>query len=117
MVTTDLEEELGRMKWGGVRLKGKRAYSLAYADNMVLLAEEEDEMRSMIGRLEEYLERKGLELNVSKTKVMKLRRGKGRMDKRVWKWKGKIIEEVREFKYIEYVLQRNGDKRHTLKTQ
>lgn len=37
---------------------------MAYADDVVLLAEEEDEMRSMIGRLEEYIERKDLELNV-----------------------------------------------------
>lgn len=83
IVTADLEEELERVKWGGVRLGGEKIYSLPYADYMVLLAEEKDEMRSMIGRLEEYLERKGLEINVSKTKVMRFRRGGGRMDKRV----------------------------------
>lgn len=73
---------------------------MAYANDMVLLAEEKDEMRSMIKKLEKYLERKGLEMNVSKIKVMRFRRVEGRMDKRVWKWKGKIIEEVKEFKYL-----------------
>jgi len=42
---------------------------VAYADDVVLLAEkeEEDEMRSM-SRLEEYVDRKRLELNLSKTR-------------------------------------------------
>lgn len=30
------------------------------------------------------------------------------MAKKKWKWKGKTIEEVKEFKYLGYVLQRNG---------
>lgn len=65
MVTADLEEKLRRMKWKGVKLGGEKVYSLAYADNMVLLEEEKNEMRSIIRRLEEYLEQKGLEMNVS----------------------------------------------------
>lgn len=60
----------------------ERIYSLVYADDVVLLAEGEDEMRSLIGRLEEYMEGKGLELNVGKTKVMRFKRGEGRMKKR-----------------------------------
>lgn len=57
-------------------------YTLAYADNVVLLVKEEDEMRSMIGRLKEYIDRKGLELNVGKTKIMKFKNGEGRTKKR-----------------------------------
>lgn len=30
------------------------------------------------------------------------------MAKKKWKWKGKTIEEVKEFKYLGFVLQRNG---------
>lgn len=65
MVTADLEEKLRRMKWKKVKLGEEKVYSLAYADNMVLLEEEKNEMRSVIRRLEEYLEQKGLEMNVS----------------------------------------------------
>lgn len=68
---------MGRDKVGEERI-----YLMAYADDITLLAEGEDEMRSLIGRLEEYMERKGLELNVGKTKVMRFRRGGGRMKKR-----------------------------------
>jgi len=58
---------------------------LAYADDIVLLAEEEEEMRNMLERLEGYLERKGLELNAGKTKVMRFREGKGRLSKMNWR--------------------------------
>lgn len=65
-------------------------------------------MRSMIVRLENYLEKKGLELNVKKTKMMRFRKGGVRIEKRDWKWKGKKLEEVKEYKYLGYTLQRNG---------
>jgi len=68
ILIADLEEEMRKVKWGGVRLGKERIYSLAYADDVVLVAEEEDEMRSMMERLERYIERKRLELNTRKTK-------------------------------------------------
>lgn len=52
-------------------------YTLSYADDMVLLEEKEEEMRSMVEKLPEYLEGKSLELNTSKTKVMRFRKGGG----------------------------------------
>jgi len=85
LLIADLEEVMGKVKRGGVKLGGKRIYTLAYADDIVLLAEQEDEMRSMIVRLEEYLDRKGLELNVEKTKIMRFRKGRGRIEKREWR--------------------------------
>jgi hypothetical protein len=83
-------------------------YSLAYTDDVVLVAEKEEEMRSMLERLESYLDGKGLELNTRKTKVIRFRKGGGRRKKREWRWKGEGIEEVREFSYLGYTLQRNG---------
>lgn len=44
---------------------------MSYADDIVLLTEDEEGMRSIIGRLEKYLERKGLELNTNKTKLIR----------------------------------------------
>lgn len=67
-----------------------------------------EEMRSMIERLEGYLEKKGLELNTEKTKIMRFRKGGGRLGKNYWRWKGKIEEKIQEFKYLGYVMQRNG---------
>lgn len=48
-----------------VRLRGEKIYTLTYADDIVLLAEEED-MRAMIARLERYVREKRLEVNVGK---------------------------------------------------
>jgi len=108
ILMADMEEELGRVKWGGAELRGRKIYSLAYADDVVLLAEKEEELRSMIERLEGYLDRKRLELNVRKTKIMRCKRGGGRSSKVTWRWKGEVIEEVKEFKYLGYTLQKNG---------
>src|SRR5580765_4268653 len=94
-------------KMGGVRLGEEKIWTLAYADDVVLISEE-DGMRSMIERLEGYLERKGLELNVGKSKIMRFRKGGGRERVVNWRWKGKVIEEVKEFTYLGYTVQRNG---------
>lgn len=102
------EEEMAKVKWGGVKIGEKKIYTLAYADDMVLMAHEEEEMESMIVRLEEYLDKKKLELNASKTKMMRFRKGGGTVKKRGWRWKRKKIEEVKEFTYLGYRLQRNG---------
>ncbi|XP_025993782.2 uncharacterized protein LOC113004505 [Solenopsis invicta] len=108
LVLADLEEEMGKVRWGGVVLGEERIYSLSYADDIVLLAEEEGEMRSMIERLECYMDRKGLEVNAGKTKVMRFRKGGGRWKRVRWKWKGRGLEEVKEFDYLGYRFQTNG---------
>jgi len=61
-----------------VKLGEDRIYSLSYADDMVLLAEDEGSMRSM---LERYLDDKSLELNTEKTKILRFRKGGGRRKK------------------------------------
>lgn len=73
-----------------------------------MMAEKEEELRSVMERLEGYLERKKLELNPNKTKIMRFRKGGGMIKKKNWRWKGKIIEEVKQFQYLGYVLQKNG---------
>ena len=54
---------MGKVEWGN---EAKRQeYGLAYANDMILLAEDywwKGDMRSMIEKLEGYIERKGLEL-------------------------------------------------------
>ena len=45
---------------------------------------------------------------MGKTKAMRFRKGGGRSKKMEIKWRGKRIEEVKEFKYLGYVFKRNG---------
>ncbi|XP_032685325.1 uncharacterized protein LOC116850785 [Odontomachus brunneus] len=107
LLTADLEQELRGGRWEGVRLGEGNIFSLAYADDMVLLAEKEDGIKCMLARLERYLDGKGLELNVNKTRIMRFRKGGGRKRKMNWRWKEKVIEEVKEFSYLGYVVQSN----------
>lgn len=53
----------------------RKVYTLAYADDFAILAEDEEGIKVMLGKLEENLNKKGLELNMGKTKVMRCRRG------------------------------------------
>lgn len=43
----------------------------------------------MLNRLEDFLDRKRLVLNRKKTKVMRFRRGGGRLKNAEWRWRGK----------------------------
>lgn len=98
VLIADLEEVMGRVKLVGVTLMEEK---VSCADDMVLLAEEDEEMSSMVGRLKEYLEGKSLELNTDKTKVMRFRRGRGIMERRIWRLRGKVIEEVRSINVLD----------------
>jgi len=93
---------------GRVKLGEERVFSLLYADDMVLMAEDEEGMRSMIERLEDYLEGKKLDVNVRKIKEMRFRKGGERMRKRDWRWRGEKLEKVKQYTYLGYTLQRNG---------
>ncbi|XP_036148444.1 uncharacterized protein LOC118647508 [Monomorium pharaonis] len=115
MLISDLEEVMGRVKWGGVKVRGERVCTLAYADDLVAIADDEDQMRSMLERLEKYLDEKNLVLNAEKSKMMRFRKGGGRESKRSWWWKGNRIEEVKEYCYLGYVLQKNGGQEAQIK--
>lgn len=80
-----------------------KVWTLNYADNIVLLAKREDKMKSMMGKLEKYIDRKGLTINAEKSRVLRFKKGGERLKKIVWRWKGKVIE-VKSFKYLGYVV-------------
>ncbi|CAK9801077.1 Retrovirus-related Pol polyprotein from type-1 retrotransposable element R2 (Fragment) [Anthophora plagiata] len=108
LLMSDMEEELKKGGWGGVKVGGEKVYTLAYADDIAVLAEDEEGMKGLVGRLERYLDGKKLEVNVEKTKVMRCKKGGGRRRRVRWRWKGKEIEEVRNYKYLGYVMTANG---------
>lgn len=78
LLIANMEGEMEKVRWGGIEFGGRKEYS--YVDDVVLLEEEEDEMKSTIKRLEGYLEKKRFKLNLKKTKVT--RKGRGRIGKR-----------------------------------
>jgi len=56
----------------------------------MILADKEKEMRNMIKkeRIKKYLDKKGMELNVRETKVMRFKKRDGRMIRKTWREKG-----------------------------
>ena len=65
ILLADLEERMGKRGEGGTGLENGRIYSLAYADDVVLVADEEREMKLMMRTFEEYVRVKDLKANVS----------------------------------------------------
>lgn len=68
IILADIDEIFGSRGWGGVKVEKWKVHTLGYADDFAILAEDEEGIRVLLGRLEEYLNKKGLELNVRKLK-------------------------------------------------
>lgn len=51
-------------------------YTLAHADDIAVMAEDEKEIKGVMDKLEKHLEKKGMELNVRKTKIMRCKKGR-----------------------------------------
>lgn len=66
LLRADMNDELGRRCWGRMKVESRKMYSLAYADDV---AKNEDKMREIMNRMERYLDGKGLEINIGKTKI------------------------------------------------
>ncbi|KAH0821274.1 hypothetical protein GEV33_001517 [Tenebrio molitor] len=109
----DMEEMFRKGQAGGVVVGKEKVWSLAYADDLVVLAKEEKGMKEMLGNMEKYMRRKKLTVNVEKSKMMVFRKGGGRRKINEWRWEKDKIEEVKEFKYLGYVMnERNTAAAH-----
>ena len=65
MRNTGLEEAQARIK-----IAGRNINNLRYADDTILIAESEEELRSLLMKVKEESEKVGLMLNIQKTKIM-----------------------------------------------
>ena len=54
----------------GIRIAGRNINSLRYADDTTLMAESEEELKSLLMKVKEKSEKAGLKLNIQKTKMM-----------------------------------------------
>ena len=65
MRNTGLEEEQA-----GIKIAGRNINNLRYTDDTTLMAENEEELRSLLMKVKEENEKVGLKLNIQKTKIM-----------------------------------------------
>ena len=54
----------------GIKIAGRNINNLRYADDTILLAEREEDMKSLLMKVKEESEEAGLKLNIQKTKIM-----------------------------------------------
>src|SRR6218665_3693675 len=80
---------------GGVHIGGRRLTDLRYADDIVLLAESEEELQKIVNRLYQVGSEKGLLINIDKTKIMTLN---GKMRNIILN--GSRLEQVSTFQYL-----------------
>ena len=54
----------------GIKIAGRNINNLRYADDTTLMAESEEELKSLLMKVKEKSEKAGLKLNIQKTKIM-----------------------------------------------
>ena len=54
----------------GIKIAGRNINNLRYADDTTLMAESEEELKSLLRKVKEESEKAGLKLNIQKTKIM-----------------------------------------------
>ena len=54
----------------GIQIAGRNINNLRYADDTTLMAESEEELKSLLMKVKEKTEKVGLKLNIQKTKIM-----------------------------------------------
>lgn len=74
----DLERTMRQGQDGGVVIDRRKIWTLGYADDIVLMAETQEELELMIKRAKRFFDRKKLVVNADKTKVMVCGKGGGR---------------------------------------
>ena len=83
--------------------------NLRYADDTTLMAESEEELKSLLMKVKEKSEKAGLKLNIQKTKIM----ASGPITS--WQRDGKTMETVRDFIFLGSKISIDGDCRHEIK--
>ena len=65
-------ETLYWKKQAGIKIARRNFNNLRYADDTTLMAESEEELKSLLMKVKEESEKVGLKLNIQKTKIMHL---------------------------------------------
>ena len=104
MRNTGLEEAQA-----GITIVGRNINNLRYADDTTLMAESEEELKSLLMRVKEESEKVGLKLSIQKTKIM----ASGPITS--WQIDGKTVETVTDFIFLGSKITADGDCSHEIK--
>ena len=93
----------------GIKTAGRNINNLRYADDTILMAESEEELKSLLMKVKEESEKVGLKLNIQKTKIM----ASGPITS--WQVDGETVETVADFIFLGSKIAANGDCSHEIK--
>ena len=93
----------------GIKIAGRNINNLRYADDTTLMAESEEELKSLLMKVKEESEKAGLKLNIQKTKIT----ASGPITS--WQIDGETKETVTDFIFLGSKITADGDCCHEIK--
>ena len=93
----------------GIKIAGRNTNNLRYADDTTLMADSEEELKSLLMKVKEESEKVGLKFNIQKTKIM----ASGPITS--WQIDGKTVETVADFILGGSKITADGDCSHEIK--
>ena len=93
----------------GIKIARRNIKNLRYADDTILIAESEEELKSLLMKVKKESEKVGLKLNIQKTKIM----ASGPITS--WQIDGDTVETVSDFSFLGSKIPADGDCRHEIK--
>ena len=93
----------------GIKIAGRNISNLKYADDTTLMAESEEELKSLLMKVKDKSENVGLKLNIQKTKIM------ASCPITSWKIDEKTMETVTDFIFLGSKITEDGDCSHEIK--
>ena len=87
----------------GIKIAGRNTNNLRYADDTTLMAESEEESKSLLMKVKEESEKVGLKLNIQKTKIT----ASGSIPS--WEIDGETVETVSDFIFLGSKITEDGD--------
>ena len=96
-------------KQAGIKIAGRNIKNLRYADDPTLMAESEEELKSLLMKVKVESQKVGLKLNIQKMKIM----ASGPITS--WKIDGETVETVSDFIFLGSKITVDGDCSHEIK--
>ena len=93
----------------GIKIVARNINNLRYADDTTLMAESEEELKSLLMKVKEESEKVGLKLNIQKMKIM----ASGPITS--WEIDGETVETVSNFMFLGSQITADGDCSHEIK--
>ena len=98
MINAGLEEAQA-----GIKIAGRNINNLRYADDTTLMAESEEELKSLLMKVKEVSEKVGSKLNIQKMKIM------ASVPLTSWQIDGETVETVSDFIFLGSKITADGD--------